>query len=283
MASLEKRKYLTPEQETKYAQLEQKQQQLEADLYSRDFRESPEFKAKYQTKADKVFQAVQNELKGIQIDDGEGGTRTATLADFSKIRALGDSQVEQRRQAKALFGDDSDVVIALARELKTVEDAANEEIESKRTNWASERTKQAEMSQQDQKTFQTEFEQVDKALLEKFADQFAPKEGNEEFNNALQGGLDYVDNNSNGFSGKTPAERAKTSAILRRWAGSYPANQVFIKQQATKIAELEATIAKLQGTDPGAGGDGGGTGGGPDSGTGGADALAEEINRLQQA
>ncbi len=70
--------------------------------------------------------------------------------------------------------------------------------------------------------------------------------------------------------------------MIRRWASSWPANQTLIKQQAGKIADLEARIAKLQGSDPGAGGDGGGSGGGGGEEVGGTDAMSDEINKLQR-
>ena len=280
MQALEQRKFLTPEQETKYMQLEQKQQQLEADLYSRDFRESPEFKAKYQAKADKIFQTVQNELKGLVITENDT-QRPATLADFSKVRSLGDSMVEQRRAAKAIFGDDADVVLGMARELKAIEDAANEEIESKRANWSNERKQAEEKFNAENTSSQQFFGNFDKMLTEKFPDKFAPIADNPEFNAALQKGLEFVDTNSAGFNGKSVEERAKSAAIIRRWASSWPANQILLQQRAAKITELEARIAKLQGSDPGAGGDGG-AGGGGGSEVGGTDAMGDEIAKLTQ-
>lgn len=281
MKQLEAKKFLTPEQEQRYAALEQRQQQLEAELYARDYREAPEFKSKYQAKADKIFQTVQNELKGIQVTEGDS-QRPATLADFAKIRALGDSQVEQRRQAKALFGEDADVVLTLARELKGIEDAANEEIEAKRAGFQTERQQREQRSQTEQQTGQRVFGEYDKLLVEKFPQYFAPVEGNDEFNKALQQGVQFVDSNSSGFNQKSPEQRAQSAALIRRWASAWPANQILLKQNAAKIAELEATVLKLQGSDPGAGGETGGgtpTGGEEMSGT---DALSREIEKLQQ-
>jgi cysteinyl-tRNA synthetase len=261
--------------------LETRQQQLEAELYSRDYRESPEFKAKYQAKADKIFQTVQTELKGIQVTENDV-QRPATLADFGKIRSFGDSQVEQRRQAKALFGEDADVVLSLARELKGIEDVANDEIEAKRNGFQSERQQQQQRFQSELQTGQRVFGEYDKLLVEKFPQYFAPIEGNDEFNQALQQGVQFVDSNSTGFNQKSPEQRAQSSALIRRWASAWPANQILIKQNTAKIAELEATVLKLQGSDPGAGGE---SGGGMQAGgeeVGGTDAMSAEIEKLQQ-
>jgi hypothetical protein len=281
MKQLEAKKFLTPEQEAKYTQLETRQQQLEAELYSRDYREAPEFKAKYQAKADKIFQTVQTELNGIQVTENDV-QRPATLADFGKIRSFGDSQVEQRRQAKALFGEDADVVLSLARELKGIEDVANDEIEAKRNGFQSERQQQQQRFQSELQTGQRVFGEYDKLLVEKFPQYFAPIEGNNEFNQALQQGVQFVDSNSTGFNQKSPEQRAQSSALIRRWASAWPANQILIKQNTAKIAELEATVLKLQGSDPGAGGE---SGGGVQAGgeeVGGTDAMSAEIEKLQQ-
>ena len=281
MKQLEAKKFLTPEQEAKYAHLEARQQQLESELYSRDYRESPEFKAKYQAKADKIFQTVQNELKRIQVTENDV-QRPATLADFGKIRSFGDSQVEQRRQAKALFGEDADVVLSLAHELKGIEDAANDEIAAKRNGFQSERQQQQQRLQSELQTGQKVFAEYDKLLVEKFPQYFATIEGNDEFNKALQQGEQFVDSNSTMFNQKSPEQRAQSSALIRRWASVWPANQILIKQNAAKIAELEATVLKLQGSDPGAGGESGGgmqAGGGE---VGGTDAMSDEIGKLMQ-
>lgn len=285
MQELQAREFLTPEQKTRYTQLEERQQKLEAELYSRDYRESPEFQEKYQKKADRVFQTVQNELKGLQVTDAEGAEpRAATFADFQRVRALGESQVEQRRTAKAMFGEDADVVLGLARELKGIEDAANEEIETKRAGFQTERQKFQEQSRNDFQSSQQQFVTFDKTLAEKFNKFFGPLEGNDEFNKALQQGTEFVDANSRGFTTKTPAERAQTAAIIRRWATVWPANQILLKQKDAKIAELEATILKLQGSDPGAGGESGGatTNGGTNANGSGTDDLANEIAKLSQ-
>ncbi len=281
MRELEGKKFLSPEQEQKYAQLEKDQQALRAELYSRDYRESPEFKAKWEGRAKQVFTRIGNELKSIQVTDGEGNARVATMADFQKIQALGDSQVEQRRQAKAMFGEDADVVIAAARELQSIQQQANEEIEAKRNGFQSERDQQAQKFQQEGEQARQVFGEYDTLLTQKFPQYFAPIEGNEEYNKALDEGLKYVDSSSLSLNAKTPQERAQTTAMLRRWAGAFPAQQVMLKQLQAQNADLQAQIEKLRGTDPGELGGGGG-GGGEQTEVGGTDAMTAEIEKLQR-
>jgi len=277
MRELEGRKFLSPEQEQKYARLEQEQQQLQSELYARDYRESPEFKAKYETKSKAVFNRVGNNLKSLQVDDGQGNMRPAVMSDFQKIQALGENPIEQRRMAKTLFGDDADVILADARELQSIVNQANEEIDSKRTGFQTEREKQQQQFQREMEEGRQTFTQFDQLIETKFPQYFGAIDGNDAYNKAREEGLKYVDTTTATLHTKTPQDRAFQSALLRRWAAAFPASQVLLKQSNEKIAALEAQIAKLKGTDPGElGGDGGAGGGGSDE-SGGTEGLADEI------
>jgi hypothetical protein len=280
MQALEQRKFLTPEQEAKYAQLETQQQALQAELYSRDYKESPEFQAKWDSKARTVYASLDNELKSIKVTENDQ-ERPATRADFERIRSLGNSQVEQRRAAKQLFGDDADVIIAAARELKAIEDGANEEIASKRSTFDNDRKQQGQRQQQEFQQSQKVFTEYDGLLVQKFPQYFAPIEGNAEFNKALEEGLKFVDSSTSKFNAGTPEQKAQSSAMMRRFAAAFPALQVRVKQLASENEALQARVLKLQGNDPGAGGGDGG-GGGTDADIGGTDALSAEIEKLQR-
>lgn len=281
MQALNARKYLTPEQEANYAALEKQQKALQAELYARDYRESPEFQKKYNDKAKDVLTNIYNELESIQVNVDGGEPRKATPADFAKIRALGHSQVEQRRVARQIFGDDADVVIAAARELKGIEDAANQEIAAKRANFENEQKEARDRAQAEEQTGKKVFTEYDGLLVQKFPQYFGKQENNEEYNKALLEGEKFVDSNSAGFNAKTPEQRAQSAAMMRRFAAAFPAMQVLVKQKDATIAALQAKIEKLQGSDPGAGGEGGGGGGGGPEDSGGSDALSQEIERLQ--
>lgn len=281
MRELEGKKFLTPDQEQRYAKLEQDQQQLQAELYARDYRESPEFKAKYEAKGKAIYGRIGNELKSIRVMDGEN-ERPATMADFQKIQALGDSQVEQRRAARAMFGDDADVVIGAARELQSLHDQANEEIEAKRNGFQSERENKVKQTEQQRAESMQAFNEHDRLLTEKFPHYFAPIDGNDEFNKAMDEGLRYVDATSAELANKTPQEAAHATAMLRRFAGAFPGMQVLLKQKDAELTTLREQVTKLRGSDPGELGEGGG-GGGDKAELGGTDAFTDEIAKLQRS
>lgn len=281
------RRFLTPDDEAKYGALEKRQQELEAILYSQDYQQSPEFKEKYEKPAQRIFATVTKELKGMTVkykDGEEDKTRAATMEDFGRIRALSDNPAAQRRLAKEMFGEDADIIMNHVRKLDDITEQANAEIESKRTGWA---TEQKKLVEQSQKTF-AESRQVylgtDQALVNKFPHYFAEDPANPEWNNALKEGLAYVDTNSAQFNAKTPAEKAKTSAIIRRWAASWPANQILIKQLKAQLEAKETELAQYRKSDPGSIDDGSNGGTPPaDGGPGGSDAMADEIERAAQA
>jgi hypothetical protein len=275
LQELANREVLTPEQKQQQARLQERLQTLESDLYARDYRESPEFQAKYEGKARKIRGNIQAELKGLLVNEG-GQQRPATVTDFQRVQAENSSLAAQRRLAREMFGDDADVVIKYAAELRTIEESANEEIEAKRNGWGKEREMSAAKAQENQQMAKRIYFDFDSQLEQKF---FKPMDGNDDYNKALSEGLKFVDANSGSFSQKTVQEQAQVTALVRRMAASWPAQAVLLKQREGRIAELEAQIAKLAGTDPGAGGEGGAAAPATDYGSG-TDGMAAEIAKL---
>lgn len=280
MRELEGKKFLSPDQEQHYAKLEKDQQNLQAELYARDYRESPEFKSKYEEKSKAIFTRVGTNLKSLQVDDGQGNMRPAVMSDFQKILNLGDNPIEQRRAAKAMFGEDADVILSDARELQSNVNQANEEIDAKRKGYHTEREKQQQQFQRELEEGKQTFAQYDGLLETKFPQYFGPIEGNDEYNKAREEGLKYIDSVVSTLNTKPTHERAFQTALMRRWAAVFPASQILLKQRDEKIASLQSEIAKLKGTDPGELGDGGGGGGGGGEELGGTDTLTAEIDAM---
>jgi len=284
MRELEGRKFLTPDQEQKYANLEKEQQRLAAELYARDYELSPEFKEKYENKAIAVFKDMDVELKGMMVNGEDGNQRQATRADFNKVvTAAYTSKSLAIKTAKELFNeDDAQVVIDGARQLANIQREGQAAIEAKRTGYQSEREQQQQRFQQESEQARQSFTQYDGMLAQKFPQYFAPIEGNEAYNKALEEGLKYVDETTQALNNLTPAARVQQTALLRRFAAVFPASQVIIKQKNEEIAALQAQIAQLRGTDPGELGQGGGGGGGEQTEAGGTDGLANEIENMMK-
>jgi hypothetical protein len=277
---LEQRRFWTAEEEERYKKLQDQSEQLQAQVYAMDYRLSPEFKTKYEQKRDKILEDVKGEVSAIKVKHGDG-ERDATMGDFARIME-GKTLGSMRKIAKEIFGDDAEVMLKYASDLKTVGEQANEEISQRQANYATERNKQQALANQDYETGRTTFTAYDAALVKAFPGKLSPLEGNAEFNDALKKGLDYIDGLSRNFSQQTVQQRANNTALSRRMAAGFFGAQILISQRDAEITELKSAIAKLQGSDPGSGGDGGAGGGaGGGQGAGGSDSLADQIDKLQ--
>src|ERR1039458_6322707 len=88
LSELDKRKVLTAEQEAEYQKKDERIRQIESDLYSRDYRESPEFKEKFETPWKDKYSAALGEIKGLNVtykENDEDKQRPATKADFDRV------------------------------------------------------------------------------------------------------------------------------------------------------------------------------------------------------
>lgn len=257
MKTLEQKRYWTPDEEKRYKAMETRQEQLEAELYTRDYRASPEFVVKFQNRADKIFATVGRELKGmtVQYQDGdENKQRAATLADFNRIRALGDSLPEQRRLAKSLFGEDADIMLGHARELSAIEESANEEITNRQQTYATTRKQAEEKQAEESRVYESSKSQFEKLLIQKYPDMFGEDAANPEATDALRSGLSFVDSTVSNAVKMTAEERAMKNSLVRLMAGSWQRNIVKIRQLEAKVDELTADIGKYRKSDPGSGG-----------------------------
>jgi hypothetical protein len=258
LKELEGKRYWTPEDEKKHGEMEKRQQELESDLYSRDFKESPEFKNKFQKKADKVFNTVTKEIKGMTVkftDGDQEKERPATIGDFNRIRALGDSLSEQRKLAKSLFGEDADIVLSHARELSSIEEDANEEITTRKNTYAETRKEAEERLANEAREYGNHKATYEKLLVEKYPQFFGEDATNPQATEALKKGLDFVDATVSNAAKLTVEERAMKNSAIRFMAGSFQRNQVKIQQLEAQLAERDEKIGKLHKSDPGSGGD----------------------------
>jgi hypothetical protein len=258
LKELEGKRYWTKEDEEKHAAMEKRQQQLESDLYSRDYKESPEFKDKYQKRADKVFNTVTKTLKGMTVkymENDEEKERQATITDFNRIRSLDDSLVEQRKLAKSLFGEDADIVLSHARELSNIEEEANDAIETQKKSWTQTKEQFLDSQKKNRELATTTYNEITSQLVSKYPDYFGEDAANPDANAALKGGLDYVDMISKSVNAMPSQEAAKNTAIIRMMAGSFPKHLKIIEQLKAELAEAKTDLGKLRKSDPGSGGD----------------------------
>lgn len=256
ISAFEKRKYLTPEQEQQQIALQKKLESTEAELYSRDYKESPEFKEKFEKKWQTAYAAAIEEVGSIAVIDENGNERAATRADFDKVRNAPNG-LERRRMAKALFGEDAGVVIDHLNNLNSIQTAANEEISTRRLEFDHKRQEYSERMKQEGGRYQQVMQDTATQLVQKYPEFFGEDKENPEINAQLKSGFEFVDK-ALSDNGSIPVEdKATRASIIRHWAAAFPRLITTVKSKDAKIAELEKTITDLRGSDPGSGGDGG--------------------------
>ena len=274
IAEMEKRKYLTSEQEQQQQRREQRLAQLEAETYAQDYSKSPEFETKYKAAWNKRYAEVAEEVKILSAKTEDGETRQATLADWQKVLNA-PNRTEARRLARDIFGDDADAIIEHRNALKGIEDQANTEIDTRRKNWNDEKNKWEAQQQGVTQEWQHARSTFDQAIAEKYPEYFGPDPAHPEFAEALNKGLAFVDTSLQQAATLPPQEHAARVSLIRMWAGAFPRLVAQVKDMQTQLTAKDAEIAKYRKSDPGGGGDiGGGSGGAKSKGT---DDLAAEF------
>jgi hypothetical protein len=281
LAELDKRKVLTAEQEAEYQKKDERIRQIESDLYSRDYRESPEFKEKFETPWKDKYSAALGEIKGLNVtykENDEDKQRPATKADFDRVLESA-TVTAARRVAKELFGADADVALEYRAALRQIEEAGNKEVEAKREAFS--QNKQTFVADMESKKAagKTAYDEYTALLSQKYPEHFGEDAANPEATTALKIGLEYVDSLGAAIGTVTPQEGAKNAAIVRMMAGAWGRNQVVIKQLKAQLEAKETELAKYRKSAPG-GEEGGGGSAGVDKKGGGSDALAATVDKL---
>jgi hypothetical protein len=281
LAELDKRKVLTVEQEAEYQKKDERIQQIESDLYSRDYRESPEFKDKFETPWKDKYSAALGEIKGLNVtfkENDEDKQRPATKADFDRV--LESSTVTAaRRVAKELFGEDADVALEYRAALRQIEDAGNKEVEAKREGWNQNKQGMVASMEANKAAGKTAYDEYTTLLSQKYPEHFAEDAANPEASTALKSGLEYVHSLGASVGSATPQEAAKSAAIVTMMAGSWSRNIVVIKQLRAQLEAKESELAKYRKSAPGGEEGVSGDAGAKPKG-GGSDALALTVDKL---
>jgi hypothetical protein len=257
---LEKRPYLTKEQQDRYNALEERSKHLEAQLYARSYAESPEYKEKYQKRWQARYESAVREVGRLQVkgtdQNGDATTRPASQADFERVRALRGSEAAQLDEAESIFGNRASLVVKYCNELDAIENQAQEDVATRRAKYDEEVTQRGQQSQKVGEAVMQSASATENNLREKYPDWFGKSE-DPEIEAAMQKGLGFVDSSAAEADKLTPEERGSRLAMIRVWAGAFPRNVLRIQRQDAEISELKSKLAKLQGTDPGEGGEGG--------------------------
>lgn len=241
--------------------LQKRNKELEDEIRYVNYEKSSEFKEKYEAPYKAAWSRATSELAEIAVKDvNTGESRSATAQDLLTLINLPLGQA--RGIANEVFGEFADDMMAHRKEIRTLFDQQNQALKDAREK-GSEREQQ---TQEQRKTLmegiQTQVKEIwdreNTALLEdpKVGHFFKEREGDEEWNSALQKGYKLVDrafNENPNDPRLSPEQRREIvkrhNAFRNRAAGWGPLKRAFDKQSRA-LAALEAKLAKYEETTP---------------------------------
>lgn len=213
-----------------------------------DFTRSEEYTNKFVNPFQSERKRALEEVKGLTVtfqQDGEPQTRQATENDFTKAMALPPS--EQDDYIHATFGKSAWRVMNRINELNRIKEAANSAV----TDFAANYEKNKTTRELDFKRQRDEYEkalaeahsgfQKDPELGKYLTEAETDPEGTKLFKTALEKFDSF----------KTVQPTAADAAEVRASFAMKPRLMHEVKQLTSKVASLEAELAKLRGVDPG--------------------------------
>jgi len=244
-------KALTEELATAKKRLEEYEGEIKATRYER----SQEYKDKYLTPYQNALQSAQNEVKELLVtvpnpsDPENPQERPATSQDFDEVYSLPIGQAV--KLAKAKFGDAASIVI---QHVKAIKDASRAAITAVQSHQG--QAEQFEQQSVAQKRMIEEgrnrmFTEALQGISQKHPDLFDVKDGDTEWNTALEKGRGMADLAFGDRSQLTPAQSTILDAHIFSRVSSYPAILNAYRKSSTEIAALKKEIAELRGSSPG--------------------------------
>lgn len=290
LSAMEKKRVWTDDDQKRWEELNAGKSALEAQLYSRNYAESPEYKKEYIDKINAQFGEAVDVAKSLKVSwttKNEDGTETpherpGTEQDMMRLYNSANN-ADRRKLAKELFGPDFQEALDAVAPMIATKKAADEAVKSKREGYQTEAQKQADEAVNLSGQVDAFIKQQHQNLATTVPELFAPTEGANEENDILTKGMDFVHQASAKAGTMSLPERAAKAALISAMAGAFPRLRFKYEAQKNRIAELEAELSGYRKSDPGNGGEGGGDGGGKTEEAGGTEELSKEFDNLPNA
>lgn len=199
---VESRKGAIPETQAKeyterITKAEARVKELEDEIKFVNYEKSREFQEKYHEPYARAFARAVQELSEVQVTDPEGHTRPATPEDILGLISLPLGRA--RELADAMFGAFADDAMAHRKEIKTLFDQRQSQLEKAKTD-AGEHEKQVteqrkQLSEKIHKDVSEIWTKSNQAILAdpNYKEHFVPRDGDEEWNKRLKSGYDLAD------------------------------------------------------------------------------------------
>lgn len=218
-----------------------------------DYKESTEYKDKYETPWKAAWKSAQDDIEGLEITVGDT-TRPATAEDLFSVVNLPTAQARQR--AKELFPEAHADIMRHRAEILRINEASQNAIKEWREKGSQLRAKEAEEIQAAQREFgdtiQTRVKELAELAPEMFGDKFDDEV--KPFVEKSQKVIDLALGRASLPPGATPQEivraRAKATGDIVARVRQFPRLVHQNQKLTSRIAELEAKIAEFEKSEP---------------------------------
>lgn len=252
------------EELTKLENLEKQNKELLDHIRFVDFTKHPDFTEKYVKPYNTAWETTMRRLSGVIVTEADGSKRSVQPSD---IAALGQLPADQAIEvAEQKFGKLGPWVAERVEELRQLNDAkfaALEKAQKEGVEFFEKSAKEQADQQKEMNGFLSEA--WEKSLNgikthSKYGRYFNPKEGDTEFNAALETGIKKAEAALSADPrqpGLTPEQRAKIvrgHAAVRQKAAAWNVMNLTISRLESKLAAAEKKLAQYESSEPPIGG-----------------------------
>lgn len=265
----------------KFSTLEARNKELEDEIRHVNYSKSNEFVETYQKPYEQAWASAIADLKELVITNDDGSSRQATAHDLIALAnmPLGQARIE----AKKMFGDSADDVMAHRRVIRDLSEKQNKALDEAKTKGGErEQQRTAEMTAKQKARAEATakvWHAVNEEAVQKY-EYLRPVEGETERNAKLEKAQKFVDETMKKSlsQAKTDEERdqiLRSHAAVRNRAIGFSVMKHENVTLRAKVAELEKALAEFQGSEPTGGAlkNGGG-------GEGGGDEMSNAMSRM---
>jgi hypothetical protein len=260
----------------KLTALEKENQQLREVVRFSDYKKSPEFTEKYEKPYNEAWSKAVGEVTQLNLQMEDGTVRKATAND---LLALANAPLDQLDDLAAQwFPKSSPRVIRHVEKVKDLAEAQDKALQEAQKGAGEFIAKRTQAEQQTNQAFAQAYTGATTELTKKYSKWFAPDEADPQGNDILKKGFDYADTvfSPNGNQ-LTPEQKAGRLAVIRAKAANHDRLIARNKSHVARIAELEASLAEFEKSEPTTT-----TAGNPGRGNGVYDPMAEDEAELRK-
>jgi len=228
-------------------------QELHEKLGSLSFTESPEFKTKYVEPFNRAYSFATSRLKNVQVANADGTVRPATAQDFTRVYQTASNNVgEAAKLATEIFGDSANWVMSRVDELQRMQYEHDTAREGERAAWETQNKEKAAKQSQMTEYRLKAANQIHQDMLKRQPEIYGEDPQDPEGTELLKKGYQTADAYFVHRGTLTPQQEIVAMMKVRNDAAALPLALHRLNKKNDEIANLQATIAELRGSEPGA-------------------------------